>query len=366
MPRLAALVVVGAAVSIVPATAGASAAPAGPAPPFTIIGELNAVTAVSARDAWAVGNTNSLRTMILHWNGTGWKRVASPTIGGNAVLLTGVAATSASNAWAAGITGTTRGGPFILHWNGASWRRAPTPVRSGAVQAVAATSSSNAWAVGATISRTLILHWNGTSWHRVPSPVRHGALLAVAASGRSAWAVGFVGNAGFPGSRATNHPLILHWNGAAWRRVPTHLPPGLGNLRGVTVTPSGRAWAVGCTGCRSAGRGTPLIENWNGTSWRKVTAPGRASLAGLWAVTATSADNAWASGVPAGGAGHTTGIVHWDGHSWQTVPSPDPGGHAAVTGVAATSAGNAWAVGAIMATSPLKSVILHWNGTSWR
>jgi hypothetical protein len=139
------------------------------------------VTAVSARGAWAVGDTNSLRSLILHWNGTGWKRVASPATHGNAVLLTGVAATSASNAWAAGIAGTTRGGPFILHWNGASWRRAP-------------------------------------------SPVRHGALLAVAASGRSAWAVGFVGNAGFPGSRATNRPLILHWNGAAWRRVPTICP----------------------------------------------------------------------------------------------------------------------------------------------
>jgi hypothetical protein len=364
MPRLPALAVIGAAVAIVLAAARAGATLAGPASSLTINGELNAVTAVSARDAWAVGNTNSVpsASLILHWNGSGWKRVASPTIGGHVVLLTSVAATSASNAWVAGIADGRR--PFIAHWNGVVWRRSHTSVR-GAVEAVAATSRSNAWAVGATIDRTLILHWDGTSWRRVPSPVRHGALLAVAASGRSAWAVGFIGNAGFPGSRATNRPLILHWDGASWRRVPTHLPRGLGSLRSVALTDSGRAWAVGCTGCKSAGPGAPLIESWNGTSWQKVTAPGQASLAGLWAVTATSAGNAWAVGVPAGGAGHTTGIEHWDGHSWTTVPGPDPGGHERLTGVTATSAGNAWAVGSTKATSPLKSVILHWNGTSW-
>ena len=37
------------------------------------------------------------------------------------------------------------------------------------VSAVAATSARNAWAVGGG-PRTVILHWNGAAWKRVPSP----------------------------------------------------------------------------------------------------------------------------------------------------------------------------------------------------
>ena len=53
--------------------------------------------------------------LILHGNGTTWKRVATP--GG---FLFGVAAVSASNAWVVG--GTGRGKTLILHWNGTSWK----------------------------------------------------------------------------------------------------------------------------------------------------------------------------------------------------------------------------------------------------
>jgi hypothetical protein len=58
------------------------------------------------------------------------------------------------------------------------------------VSAVAATSVRNAWAVGGGF-RTVILHWNGTAWKRVPSPSLTGSLSSVAAiSSGDAWAVG--------------------------------------------------------------------------------------------------------------------------------------------------------------------------------
>ena len=68
---------------------------------------LNGAAAVSAHDIWAVGsydNGTTDRTLIEHWNGTVWKVVPSPNLGGpsNENILAGVVATSASNAWAVG------------------------------------------------------------------------------------------------------------------------------------------------------------------------------------------------------------------------------------------------------------------------
>jgi hypothetical protein len=51
--------------------------------------------------------------------------------------LSGVAATSASNAWAVGYTGSTSPKPLIEHWNGTAWTRVPSP---GGASSVAATA----------------------------------------------------------------------------------------------------------------------------------------------------------------------------------------------------------------------------------
>ena len=99
---------------------------------------------------------------------------------------------------------------------------------------VTATSARNAWAVGEAgdpdkgYTKTLILHWNGTAWKTVPSPGNaRGAsseLLGVAAvSDRDARAVG-------------DETLVLHWNGTSRKRVPS---PSLAHgsvLTGVAAT----------------------------------------------------------------------------------------------------------------------------------
>jgi hypothetical protein len=341
----------------------------GSAPSFTINGDLWGVAATPATNAWAVGSTISGKTLIVHWNGTTWKRVPSPSLGDYASLY-GVTAASATNAWAVGSADVgTNGKTLIVHWNGTVWKRVPSPSPGtyASLYGVAATSATNAWAVGSASSgKTLILHWNGTVWSQVPNPSLKGSFQAVAAtSATNAWAVGYAGNPGGAGVPGNNRPLIMHWNGVAWNRVPSHLAPGLGNLRGVAATSAGNAWAVGCTGCLAEGAGDPLIEQWNGTAWKQVPAPSPDSLDGLWGVAATSPANAWAVGTPVGGPGHTTGIVHWNGTTWKPVPSPNPGGQEHVFGVAATSARNAWAVGQTEATTPFKSLISHWNGTAW-
>ena len=113
---------------------------------------------------------------------------------------------------------------------------------------VAATSATNAWAVGnyynGHLHVTLTEHWNGTAWKRVPSPNPSSAanlLSGVAAvSATGAWAVGNYGD--------LERTFTLHWNGTAWKRVPSPNPAGSGranSLFGVAATSPTGNWAVG-------------------------------------------------------------------------------------------------------------------------
>jgi hypothetical protein len=67
-----------------------------------------------------VGNVGGAQTLIARWNGTAWSRVPSPNpVGGSS--LSGVAATSTTNAWAVGCTSNCAK-TLILRWNGTAWR----------------------------------------------------------------------------------------------------------------------------------------------------------------------------------------------------------------------------------------------------
>jgi hypothetical protein len=371
-----ALVSVTAAGGIFPATAGAAPAdfPAGGlTASFTVSGALDGVAATSARNAWAVGFTGSglhPQALIVHWNGTAWKRVASPSPKDS--VLSGVAAASARSAWAVGRTGS--GKTLILHWNGTAWKRvaSPNPGSFADLAAVAAVSARSAWAVGELSGdKTLILRWNGTAWKRVasPSPGSFADLAGVAAASASnAWAVGSTGSLSSPGT------LIEHWNGRTWKRVASPNPGGAENpnaLRGVAAVSARSAFAVGCITCATAsGFNQPLIEAWNGTAWRRAASSALGAPGGILSgVAATSARSAWAVGGTENGTGASerirTLIARWNGTAWRRVPSPSPGTGAALFGVAVVSARSAWAVGDD-SHSGEKSLILRWNGTAWK
>src|SRR5436309_1238371 len=86
--------------------------------------ELHAVASVSANDVWAVGtsenNLGNSQTLILHWDGTAWSIVPSPTTGMVEGNLLGVGAVSTNDVWAVGSFLPTKGGgqALIEHWNG--------------------------------------------------------------------------------------------------------------------------------------------------------------------------------------------------------------------------------------------------------
>jgi len=308
-------------------------------------GILSGVAATSSSNAWAVGyyvNSNQVeQTLVLHWNGTAWKRVASPDPGGTSRwnVLSGVAVTSSSNAWAVGyyVNSSYVAQTLVLHWNGIAWKRVSSPDlgTNNELVAVKAISKTNAWAVGyhdtkAYVAQTMIVHWNGTSWTTVSSPNPAGTTYAnyltgiTAVSSSNAWAVGHYYTA------TAAQTLIVHWNGTAWKRVASPDPGGLSYednlLYGVAATSSSDAWAVGAYRNASSVYQT-LVAHWTGTAWEQVASPDPAVSQHniLNSVAATSSFNAWAVGFTASastGTGYQTLILHWDGTAWTDVASP--------------------------------------------
>lgn len=286
--------------------------------PKTYLGFLGGVSATSADDAWAVGSyhkSGSVKTLVLHWDGTSWTKVATPSPGTGSVSdqLNAVSALSPTDVWAVGTFSTYgKSSELVLHWNGRTWAQTPVPhprAGGGWLLGVDALSAKDVW----TVDGTRVLHWNGTGWSVLPAPAG-GALTAVTAlSATDAWAAG--------GSGVQS--LVVHCNGTGCSRVASPNPGGtsamsFNDLNSVTALSSTNAWAVGEYGHFNGSTiGNTLVLHWDGKSWTKVASPTVANSSALYAVTALSASRAWAVGqwatrtVPGGVL-----ILDWNGTSW--------------------------------------------------
>lgn len=78
------------------------------------------------------------------------------------------------------------------------------------------TSARNAWEAPGSSANHSILRWNGTKWKKATSSTQSLNYFGMAAtSARNAWAVGDA-----PGTVLNTDVLIMHWNGASWKRQP--------------------------------------------------------------------------------------------------------------------------------------------------
>jgi hypothetical protein len=267
------------------------------------------VAALSRVSAWAVGydspNVSPIvyhRALIEHWNGSTWRVVPTPRAGPSDSDLWGVAALSATNAWAVGNenTGTYptfRFRPLVEHWNGHAWSlvRVPSPPLTGTgatLGSVAATSPRNIWAVGnyaiGTRFQPLIEHFNGARWALVPAPVPGSAQLTRISldTPGNGWAVGI------RGTISHTQALIEHWNGHHWAPTASPAIPGNGLADVLALTPH-LAWAVGSDS--SLNRVSTLIERWNGRAWTLTPSPNRHSSSELLGIAGTQ-HHLWAVG----------------------------------------------------------------------
>jgi hypothetical protein len=352
-------------------------------PDFSFGGGLNAVAATAPDAAWVVGytgladNYKDWRTLMLHWDGTRWTRVASPAVLNGALgSIEGITALSPTDAWAVGFTNpSTIPKPLLLHWDGTQWTQVTDALpTSGSLEAITITAKGGGWAVGqevtaAKASKPLILRWDGHGWHKIPGPAApdESAPKSVAVTSQdTAWATAFV-------HTASNswRPEMMRLTASSWGQAAFPLDRPNIQLFQVASAPDGTAWAVGqdATGYDASRGGIqqpPVTMRWTGTTWQAVPVPG-VKAAGLEGVTVAADGTAWAVGGTADGLLS----VRWTGSTWETesVPIGDfPDSNGTLDGVAFDSSADGWAVGFWAPNSgnkPAKPLIVHWDGASW-
>jgi hypothetical protein len=306
----------------------------------------------------------------------GWVAERPPDPGPERDSLDGVAVLSASDVWAVGEYTNAAGlwKTLIEHWNGKVWKLVPGPnpgIGSSYLNSVSAVSASSIWAVGSYSTqsggigpdRTLIEHWNGRAWKQVPSPSPGSFMDEVNTvrrlSATNIWAVGW-----YAGSNILDRSLILHWNGRTWRQLPSPNPGKQDDsLDGLAAVSARSVWTTEGYSNSSTSGGS-LILHWNGRTWSEVAAP-RGS--GFNDLSASSATNVWAVGDDAKG---NSLALHWNGRIWKRVPTPNlkPGTLTNVLqSVTVLSPTSAWAVGDAQDFYNFDStaIEMHWNGRTW-
>jgi hypothetical protein len=140
--------------------------------------EFVSVTALSSDDVWATGAAATLtafRPFAEHWDGSKWTKVHTPSPRtSNFSGITDVAAVSSTDVWGVGLTGQIFGdlSTLIEHWNGQKWTRVASPNQQGpatsAMQGIGIVSKDDIWAGGVTFNGanygSLFEHWNGHKW----------------------------------------------------------------------------------------------------------------------------------------------------------------------------------------------------------
>ena len=177
--------------------------------------------------------------------------------GGN---LFGVCGTSTSNVFAVGAAGR------ILHYNGTAWTPMTSPTSRTLVRAWGS-GASDVWAVGDSV----LLHYDGTAWKSVPmiGDLQH------AQSGVFSQFQGNVFQLGLWGSAANDVYLggdfgqIIRWNGTEWRQLRTgsgHRVVGIAGVPGfgaIAVLQAGTGFGSAGSILRglgpTGGMSTPMI-----------------------------------------------------------------------------------------------------------
>jgi len=282
---------------------------------------MNGVAAISATDVWAVGTAleetqsggSHLIGLIEHFDGTQWSMVPNPQ-SASGVELNAIQAISATDIFAVGDShaDSQQPNPLLEHYDGTQWTVVPLPQlkngQTGRLNGIAIISASYIWAIGdsggVVPTAIVAMHFDGQKWRIVPVPVPSNGKVHDVEFGKGVTAIATndvwaVGNFTSSAAGAVQKTLTEHWDGKAWKIVPSPNtgPAGSANrLEGVAAVSSSSVWACGQTLDTNGLGFTNLIEHWDGTSWTiSPVAPGN-GFAGLSAMLAFPSGSVYAAG----------------------------------------------------------------------
>jgi len=205
-----------------------------------------AITATGPASAWAFEGSGSDRPSAYELKGSTWKKHAFP--GSSDEEVVSASSSSASNVWAFTSTGAA------VRFNGSSWSVVKT--FTGGISSGLALSSTDVWVFGGDGGPAF--HYNGSSWKSSASGL--GLEGASALSPHSIWAYSPSGAA--------------HWNGKAWTKTSllTLVPKkelASRVVAGIYARSARNVYALASEGAESVG-GPLVLLHYNGARWRRV------------------------------------------------------------------------------------------------
>ena len=266
-------------------------------------------------------------------------------------LLTRATIVAATASTALIIAGGAAQAASSPHWQVSYRTHSAVPDR---LSSVTAPGKRDAWAVGVTsyrngTTRPLVLHWNGSAWRTQVMPADFRPAFAESSSPDDVWIFGQTGSIG---------QEALVWDGSTWTAVP--MPQSSGGP--FTVVSRSDVWADGEGSCTSTGCAT-TVWHWNGAEWTSAQIPGLVQdIAGAgsaaWVLTLTYLRNI-ASGDPTG----RPVIYRATGDSLQRFTAPNRRVWD-FANIAASPGGQLW-MRASPATNRNRTLLFHWNGRQW-
>lgn len=242
---------------------------------------------------------------------------------------------------AAGAAAMLAATPLTAH-AATGWQKETTPttdVQNGLRDATAF-SPDDVWAVGQSYDNgtdhSMLIHWDGTAWKRVTGPAqdRFTADSVSGVYGNAVWVAGSCVYDSGDGEKA----CAARWNGSEWS-APVRLP-GDGAALTIHAIALDNVWVGG-----SAGGGAPYYAHYNGTTWSQVTAPSPGgSQSEISDLAAGGPNDVWAAGYRSTTSGAQRPLVqHWDGKRWTTFTTPNTEG--ALRSITPLTGTRVWAVG---------------------
>lgn len=291
---------------------------------------LSTVVAPGKKDAWALGGSEFYGggvPVAEHWNGRRWRAAVLPS--GLTDAISAASAPAGNDIWA--VSGL---GGYVLHYNGSAWSVARRwhPAFFEEITGVTALSPTDVWVFGPAGGWPGVGTWHlhGRTWTRVTTGAGRQVATASALSPRNIWAIGDCGGPCYE---------VLHYDGAAWRRVASPALKGA-QFAGILALSPSDVWASGTV--PSAGRVVSVLLHRNGTVWSRVRTPWPVLPGGL---APDGRGGVWliATGLPGGRswAAHLSRAGRWQRYLLS-------GSSFAVNGLALIPGGSSlWGAGAV-------------------
>lgn len=215
-------------------------------------GWLNTVDGVAVDDMWATGNAGIVglpdgQGFLEHWDGERWTMAEIGGLGDLSVFsLEAITTLSADDAWAVGTAdGESGSKPLALHWDGTEWTMQGSGDQTGSLTGVTALDGE-VWAAGFADpdnspfgGAPLLMRWDSEQWIAVVTPTDAGWLYGLDVDGEG----GLIAT----GYTDQNSAMIMRWDGEAVTTEPgpaegDTMARGIANVPGTTTT-----WVLGMT-----------------------------------------------------------------------------------------------------------------------